>query len=479
MQAFLLKHFLLMLGVTVFTSIIATAVPFWGVMLYYGFATLRPQALWAWALADAPQVRWSLTAMLIAMVTTLVNLPTILQTFRSNRVLTLLCGYAILMLLSMLTAFNPDTAWYWVQEYGKVFVMFVIASLVIQRYWQVRAMSLLIVMCLGYIAYYFNAMYFFEGGRLDIYHIGFGGLDNNGTGSLLAMGLPFAYFLTMSPVGHWANARRIVGVIIGFLLLHAVLLSYSRGAMLAAGAGIVWIVIHHRPRVQATALSFVLVAVIGVMAGTEIRDRAISTTDYQTDASALSRLDSWAAAWNIAWEYPLLGKGIRNSNDYSQNYGADIAGRTIHNQYLQIAADSGLPAASLYIAMIGLGLYGLGKARRRCFEAEEYFHHDPTPHGPHSQQELIEHAQDAGLLCMAIQASLLMFSFSGMFLSVELVELPWLLLALAGILPIAVTRRLEGLGYKDLNGSRHNDMFTPPPLHHAPKAKPLPAHKAA
>ena len=66
MQALLMKHFLFMLGVTVFTSIVATAVPFWGVMLYYGFATLRPQSIWAWSLSNSPQVRWSLLAMLVA-----------------------------------------------------------------------------------------------------------------------------------------------------------------------------------------------------------------------------------------------------------------------------------------------------------------------------------------------------------------------------------------------------------------------------
>jgi probable O-glycosylation ligase (exosortase A-associated) len=478
MQAFLMKHFLLMLGVTVFTSIVATAVPFWGVMLYYGFATLRPQSLWAWALADAPQVRWSLTAMLIALVATAINLPTILETFRSNKVLVLLCAYATLMLMSMLTAFNPDTSWFWAQEYGKVFVMFFIASLVVQRFWQVRAMCVMVVLCLGYIAYHFNAMYFFEGGRLDIFHIGFGGLDNNGAGALLALGIPFAYFLAMSPVGKWSNARRVFGLVVGLLILHAIMMSYSRGAMVAAAFGLIWLMINHRPRIQAAAVSLMLVLAIGLMAGQEIRDRAMSTTNYDTDASALSRFDSWGAAWDIVWEHPVLGKGIRNSNEYSENYGADIAGRTIHNQYLQIAADSGVPAASIYIAMLAIGLFGLGRARRRCARAEMHFDNDPNPKGPHDRQELVDRAKDAGLLCLALQSALLMFCFSSMFLSVELVELPWLLLALSGILPMAVDRRLEGLGYEEAGGPR-KDIFTPPPIRHAPKAKPTPMRKAA
>jgi len=361
MQAFLMKHFFLMLGVTVLTSVVATAVPFWGVMLYYGFATLRPQAVWAWSLSDAPQVRWSLTAMLIAGVATLINLSSILESFRNNKVLILLCTYAVLMLLSMLTAFNPNTSWVWAQEYGKVFVMFFIATLVIQRFWQVRAMAVMILLCLGYIAYHFNSLYFFQGGRLDIFHYGYGGLDNNGAASLLALGIPFAYFIAISPVGKWGKSRRIFGVMVGLLILHAVMMSYSRGAMVASAFALAWLVIHHRPRLQAAALTVAIVIAVSFMAGAEIRERAMSTAEYQTDASALSRLDSWAAAWDIVWEHPFLGKGIRNSNAYSQNYGADLAGRTIHNQYLQIAADSGIPAACVYITMIGLGIYGLGR----------------------------------------------------------------------------------------------------------------------
>lgn len=479
MQAFLMKHFLLMLGVTIFTSIVATAVPFWGVMLYYGFATLRPQSLWAWALAEAPQVRWSLTAMLIAMVATLVNLPTILETFRSNKVLTLLCVYAVLMLMSMLTAFDPATSWFWAQEYGKVFVMFFIATLVIQRFWQVRAMLVMVVLCLGYIAYHFNFMYFFQGQRLDIFHVGFGGLDNNGAGQLLALGIPFAYFLATSPAGNWSNTRRVVGVVIALLLMHTVMMTYSRGAMLAAALGIVWLLIHHRPRLQSGILAAGLVIAISVMAGQEIRDRAASTAEFQTDESAQSRFDSWAAAWEIVWEHPVLGKGIRNSNDYSQNFGADRAGRTIHNQYLQIAADSGIPALAAYLAMLGIGIYGLSRARRRCLNAEYFFNHnEPDPEGPHDQRGLVDRARDAGQLCLALQTGLLMFCFSSMFLSVELVELPWLLIAMSGILPMAVDRRLEGLGYQAEDQQRPR-VYTPPPIHHAPKAKPAPTRKAA
>lgn len=459
-----MKHFLFMLAVTLFGSAAAIAVPFWGVMLYYGFATLRPQYLWDWSLAQAPDLRWSLTAAIVALVATLVNLPSVIQGFRANKVLLLLMVYAVLMLLSLLTAFDPKVSMFWAQEYGKVFLMAFIATLVIQRFWQVRAMSVMIVLCLGYIAYEVNFLYFMNGGRLDIFHHGYGGLDNNGAGMLLVLGLPFAYLLAVSPVGSWVTARRLFGCLVGLAILHAVMMTYSRGAMLSAAVGLTWLLIHHRPRVQAAVLSAVLAVAVMGMAGVEIRDRFMSTADFQTDSSAQSRFDSWDAAFEIALEHPLLGTGIRNSNDYSQNYGADRAGRTIHNQYLQIAADSGLPAAGVYIAMIGVGFFALGRARKRCIHAEKAFEFGPDPKGPHGREELIDRARDAGTLCIAIQTTLLMFSFSGVFLSVELVELPWLLLVLSGILPAAVDRRLRGLGLGEGDDEDHDDdAYEPEP----------------
>lgn len=462
MQNFLMKHFLLMLTVTLLGSAAAIAVPFWGVMLYYGFATLRPQYLWEWSLSQAPQLRWSLLTGLVAVVATIVNLSTLLRTFRGNKVLALLMLYAVLMLMSMLTAFNPKVSLYWVQEYGKVFLMAVVATLVIQRFWQVRAMGVMIALCLGYIAYEVNFLYFVEGGRLDIFHHGYGGLDNNGAGALLVLGMPFAYFLATSPVGSWSKTRRIFGGLLGLGILHAVMMTYSRGAMLTAAIGLLWLLWQHRPRLHSAAMACVLAVAVMVMAGQEIRERFLSTTDYENDASALSRFDSWEAAWEIALANPLTGTGVRNSNAYSQNYGADRAGRTIHNQYLQIAADSGIPAAGVYVAMIGIALFGLGRAKRRCRQAEASFDQGPEPTGPHSRAELIDRARDAASLCVALQTALLMFSFSGLFLSVELVEVPWLLIVLAGILPAAIDRRLEGLGL-DNTGDDEDERHRPEP----------------
>jgi len=204
--------------------------------------------------------------------------------------------------------------------------------------------------------------------------------------------------------------------------------------MLASAVGITWVLIHHKPRWQSVGAALALIMCLSVMAGPQIKERFLSTTQYRTDASAQSRFDSWAAAWHIAWENPVLGKGIRNSNQYTMNYGADMMGRTIHNQYLQIAADTGIPAAAVYIFMLAYGMWNFRVARRMC--------RDALPDADEEKRPTILHASRIALAC---QGSLLIFIFDGMFLSLEMFETPWLLLVIAGVLPRVLRKHLDEL----------------------------------
>jgi O-antigen ligase len=115
----------------------------------------------------------------------------------------------------------------------------------------------------------------------------------------------------------------------------------------------------------------------------------------------------------MASERPIFGFGIRNSNLFTFQYGADIEGRTIHNQYLQIAADSGWPAAGLYVALLLSIFYGLWQSRRilRRFT-------DPD--------SLKVRSLASGLEC-----ALFLFCFGATFLSLEHFEMPYIIMLLA------------------------------------------------
>jgi O-antigen ligase len=208
--------------------------------------------------------------------------------------------------------------------------------------------------------------------------------------------------------------------------------------MLASVIGAAWLLLNHRKRAQAAIIAAVLCVVVLTLAGNEIRDRFLSTSNYENDHSANARFESWSAAWQIATDHPLFGQGIRNSNTFTENYGADRQGRTIHSQYLQIAADSGIPAMAVYGSMMLGALLYTGRARSLCRQAAR-----ELPEGADDARRV--EIENVAMLALGIQASLLSFAFGAIFLSLEVFELPWLLIMVAGLLPMCVRRWLDDL----------------------------------
>lgn len=437
-----MKQFLLMTVMSALASQAALFEPFWGILLYYTLAILRPQHMWAWALPV--QVRWSLFAALVVVVSVMINLSKVAKTARFNIIAALMTIYGLLMILSTVSAYDTETAQVWGIEYGKIIFIALIATLLIQNTWQFRILGAMILLVIGYIAWEVNSLYVFDG-RLDIFHHGYGGLDNNGAGLMLGMGIPFAYAFGISAGWRW---QRVLSWFLGVLMLHAMMMTYSRGAMVATLAGAIWILIHHRPRVQSTLIALVLCAAVSVLAGQEIRERFLSTTSYERDYSAQSRFASWAAAWDLAWERPLLGQGIRNSYQFTYSYGADVRGRTIHNQWLQIAADSGVPAACVYTLMLGMAIAQLRRSRGSC---RRYLEENALSMSPGRMDPQMLEIEQVRRIAMGCEASLITFMTGGVFLSVELVELPWFLIMLGGVMPNIVQQHLGQMAPADSN----------------------------
>jgi probable O-glycosylation ligase (exosortase A-associated) len=417
-----MKHLIFMMAVTALGAIGATIHPIYGVLLYYGFELIQPQHLWKWSLPGG--IRWSLIAAAAAIFGLLIALPRVLAQGRWNLIASMTTILAAMMLLSCLNAADPEVASSWGLMTGKIVLMMLVATVTIHEVRHVRMVVWLIAGCMGYLAWHVNSLYLFDR-RLDILNYGHGGLDNNGAGLLMAMAIPFVYALTAT-TRRWTV--KAAGYFVIVLMLHAVMLTYSRMSMLCVIVGGLWLLLHHRPRWHAAGLALAGCVIVAALAGQEVRDRFYSIGNYQTDGSAQSRFDSWAAAWRIAWDHPLTGVGIRNANLFSQNYGADMYGRTIHNQYLQIAADNGLPAMTLYILLCAVALVRLNRLRHQY------------PVIPDNRLLQGDKANDPsiGVIALAVQTSLIMFCFGAMFLSLEVFELSWLLLGLAGVMPDVV-----------------------------------------
>jgi O-antigen ligase len=120
----------------------------------------------------------------------------------------------------------------------------------------------------------------------------------------------------------------------------------------------------------------------------------------------------------MAKDHPILGFGPRNSNLFSQQYGADMENRAIHSQYLQVAADTGFVGMSLYLLLLFTVWQDVKRVRRWA------------------KTQTGEDARRVYAMAAGVEASMAVFCAGAVFLSLEVFELPYLLLMIGAKLGI-------------------------------------------
>ena len=408
--------------------------PVYGIAVYYMYAVLRPQFIWDWVelfglkLGD---VNWSLPVALCTLAVTFLWRAGLWTPLAADKVPWygnprfarshyLFLAFTAWISLTYVTAVLPDVAWPFFIEYVKIFVMFVCATLVLRTVGDLWVVYYVMLGAAVYIAYELN-FYYLVYKWLMLQQRGYGGLDNNGAAMILAMAIPLAFFAWEATVRWWRWAFLAAIPVLG----HAVLLSYSRGAMLSlVPVGVLmWWRARNKPFV--TIAYAVGLALLVVGTGKEIEERFSSISKENQNP----RWATWTIAVRMANDRPVFGFGIRVSPSFTyEQYGADVPNRAIHSQYLQTAADSGWPALALYVALLASIFVGLWQTRRvlRTFT-------DP-------------HSLRVRSLASGLECALAQFCIGATFLSLEHFEMPYIVMLLAVQLHAitrAVTAKLQ------------------------------------
>ena len=396
--------------------------PVYGIAVYYLYAVLRPQFIWEWvefAGIKISEPQWSFYVAVATLFATFLWRTGLFAPAKAaappwygnppfTRSHYLFMAFTAWISLTYLTAVNTERAWPFFVEYVKIFVMFICATFVLRT---VRDLWLIYFVVLGaavYVGYEINMLYL-STGWLILNTRGYGGLDNNGAALILAMAIPMCFF-AWEAVRQWWRWGFLIVIPV---LIHAVLLSYSRGAMLSLCVVAPVILARTRHKVMLGIVYTGIAVSVPVMAGKEVRERFFSIGKADVDESAQSRWTTWNIAIKMANERPLFGLGIRNSNLFTFAYGADMEGRSIHSQYLQTAADSGWVALALYLLLIGSLFLGLRDVRRVLRK-----YSDPETAKVRS-------------ITSGVECAIVLFCFGALFLSLEHFEMPYILMLLA------------------------------------------------
>jgi len=407
--------------------------PLWGIAIYYMYAVLRPPFIWDWVEAMGimlQDVQWSFCVAVSTLIATalwriglLFPLGAMREPWygkpRYTRSHYLFLAFVIWISFTFFTAIKQQPAEQPFTEYIKIFAMFICATQVLRTTKDLWVIYYVILGCAVYAAYEINFFYFVDG-VMYLQQRGFGGLDNNGGALVVAMAVPMAYF-AWEANRHWFRWGFLLVIP---LLVHALMLSFSRGGMVALGITSLPVLVRSRHKLILLGAYAALGVFVAGSSGKELQERFLTLFEEKKDDSEQSRLTTWAIAIRMANERPFFGFGIRNSNLFTYQYGADIEGRSIHSQYLQTAADSGWVALGLYLSLLTSTFAGLWSVRRflRKFR-------DPETAAVRSMA--------AGLEC-----ALFLFCVGAVFLSLEHFEMPYILLLLSVQL-YAITRMVE------------------------------------
>jgi O-antigen ligase/tetratricopeptide (TPR) repeat protein len=201
---------------------------------------------------------------------------------------------------------------------------------------------------------------------------------NQGAGYLLiplgcAIGLLMPRLAAPSLLRRWLGEVLALVAICG-IIGAAIPISQSRGATLAAVAGLVVLVMVEGWRQRGRILPLVAATLLIILSGYSIswlgqtdavRDRLATLTTAES-VKAEGRLKHWPVAWRTFQDYPLLGAGPgTHGYVYRPHVNYDEHAWFVHaeNQYLETLVHTGIVGGILLLSMLLLSLLNC----RRCY----------------------------------------------------------------------------------------------------------------
>ena len=134
------------------------------------------------------------------------------------------------------------------------------------------------------------------------------------------------------------------------------------GAAVAAGVAVV-VVAQRRGAAPVVALLAAAAVVAGVGAGYGLGGDVTST---RLTSASPDRVDGWGAAIDVFTARPVLGAGPGNATyAYVDDEGASMTTRFVHNEYLQLLAETGLAGTAAVVAGLALTLRRLATSSER------------------------------------------------------------------------------------------------------------------
>jgi O-antigen ligase len=176
-------------------------------------------------------------------------------------------------------------------------------------------------------------------------------------------------FLGMAPSAEkWSKKALFYAAF--FLAALTTVFTYSRGSIVVLAIGIVLsIIISSRRHLRTIILLLAVFTIVILVVTPDILSRYSTSAQTEWEGKyAGSRLSIWRTAGRMIEKYPIFGVGQGNFEDQYQTFRDQESDRVYghaHNDFLNIAAYAGIPAALFYLGFWGLILTRMVTAMRK------------------------------------------------------------------------------------------------------------------
>jgi putative inorganic carbon (HCO3(-)) transporter len=338
-------------------ALAALLVPLVGLFAYTCFSIVRPQQMFAWAGDVGPISQVVGSALIVGWI---FKGGGNWELGRARTFAWLIVMYFSCIVASAIFASNAEVAWTEVIERAKIVVPFLIGlSLLTDRRW-LYAYAWLLVLASGYVGFEMNFAYYVDGYNraVDFSLLG----DNNSFAISMVAAVGPALFLGLTTKAWW---KRLVAFGCAALIMHTVIMTFSRGGLLALIiTGVVVVVV--MPKKPGYILPVILAAALGFrLAGVEVVKRFSTTfaAEEERDYSAQSRIDLWVDCLEIIRDHPFVGIGPRHFPLVAMDFGW-TGPKSAHSLWLQTGAEIGVPGLIFLMAFYGTAMFaGLRVAR--------------------------------------------------------------------------------------------------------------------
>ena len=384
-------------------SVVGIAIPRLGLYVYYWFALMRPDVL-AWSYGEHSYSLILAVGTLIGASRYIVNINRLFK----NPITVLLIILLVPITLSWVFAVNPSLSLPPLVDFYKMIIMVFAIPVLLSTLEDLRYFMLVLGFSLGALSVKFGLFGIIHGGVR--YAAGYGGFmsENNSLGIAFALIVPICWYCQFLVKSVWIRSMYVFFV---FTSLASVVWTHSRAAFIAACIAMLMIGLRSRRKAYVFVFALITFGPAVYLVQRSYVARIESIADYQDDGSAEARIRLAKMALRIWREHPVLGVGYGTQNFInvaSSSSGGEVM-QVAHNNYLQMAADSGTGALVVLVLLLFGSIRLMGRTAKEVGQVDENLRYYPY----------------------ALEASLLTFAIVSVFASKTGYDFVYLLLGTA------------------------------------------------